>query len=310
LPKGLKNFPEFYKMAQNKPGLAQDTLIITNRHKEPTTALRDMAPGGTAWLCGGGPSLTPAMAALLSVRGVFSLAVNNVAGMAGYRPSAFVCSDPPCKFHHGLWLDPTVMKFIPMPKLNHGGGRNRLREKVGDKFIPLVRNGKEVTTNLSPNVWGFERRSWLTPDNSFFTENSAAWGNNKTGAVRTGQPRTVCTMLLAIRLLYHLGFRRIFLAGVDFRMQAGLAPNGNYSFGELRDDAAVKSNNEQYRIVNTWLCAMVGNNTFEKYGLSLYNVNPVSGLRAFPHVPFGKALETTLEGFPVEPFSLSEWYKK
>lgn len=278
----------------------QDNLLILDRFGKPTQSIRNMV-GPTAFLVCGGPSTKSLNLSLMNQRGIWSLAVNNMAG--SFWPNAFICADPPQKFHNGIWLDPTIMKFVPTPKMR--GGRSNLREKVGDEFLKIKSQVSDC-----PNIWGFERRSWLRPDESFFTEPSAAWGNHDAGVFQTGQPKTVCTMLLAIRVLYHLGARRIYLVGADFTMDPSANLRGNYAFGEARDEDAIKSNNQQYQVVNQWLVEFVKNGTFKKFGLELFNTNPYSHLRAFAHVPFEFAIRDALTGFPQQPFDLTDWYKK
>ena len=96
---------------------------------------------------------------------------------------------------------------------------NELVKKYGEKdFRPLLRpDGVQLATCDCPNTWGFSRRGWMSPDDTFFTESGAAWGNLNAGVERTGEDKTVCTMLLGLRILYHLGAREIYLIGVDFR---------------------------------------------------------------------------------------------
>lgn len=228
------------------------------------------------------------------------MAVNNMAGF--YRSQAFICADPPSKFHNGIWIDPAVMKFIPLPKLH--GNRGNLREKVGDEFKDLYIGEKRIKTPDCPNVWAYGRRSWLMPDESFFTEREAAWGNHNEGVARTGLKKSVCTMVLAIRVLYYLGARRIYLVGCDWRM----TPTAGYAFGQGRDSGAVNSNNNLYDTVGEWLCTLQENGTFKKYGLEIYNCNQFSGLRAFEHVPFDSAILDARKHYPSEPFDLDGWY--
>ncbi len=294
---------------RNKLPLAknwEDPLQIIDRTRQPTTSLRNMLAGGSAFLVVGGPSSKQLDLSKLKQRGIWTMAVNNMAG--SFWPNAFVCADPPSKFHHGIWLDPTVMKFVPLPKMS--GRRSHLREKIGDEFVPLKRDGKQIVVPDCPNVWAFGRRSWLQPDDTFFTEQEAAWGNHDSGKTRTGLEKTVCTMFLALRVLYYIGVRKIFLVGCDFRMSPTANLNENYSFGEIRDSAAIKTNNDQYNIAGQWLKTMQDNGTFAKFGLEIFNCFQYSALRAFPYVPFDLAIQETLMGFPKEPFSLNGWYEK
>jgi hypothetical protein len=201
------------------------------------------------------------------------------------------------------------MKFVPLPKLS--GRRGGLREKVGDDLQDLTRDGNRVHVRDCPNVWGFSRRSWLKTDETFFTTQDAAWGNHDKGVRETGLEKTVMTMLLAIRILYYLGSRRIYLVGVDFEMKPGVGLGDNYAFGEAREPGAVSTNNGQYRVANDWLVALATNGTFSKFGLKIFNCNQYSGLRAFPYVPFDFALNhDVLKQYPPQPWDLTGWYEK
>lgn len=286
----------------------QDQLRVLDRHRNATHALRDMLAGGDAFIVCGGPSAKNLPLEQLNQRGCWSMAVNNKAAWAQFKPNAFICADPPLKFHNGIWMDPSIMKFVPIPKLSRKLGS--LRIKVGDGFFPLTDDeGGVITTMDVPNVWAYSRRSWLRPDDSFFLEPEAAWGNHNYGVELTGLQKTVMTLLLAMRVVYYLGARRIFLVGVDFFMDPKARPEDNYSFGEHRDFEAIRTNNGQFRIVNDWLCKMISDGVFDKFGLKTYNCNETSGLRAFAHAPFEAAVQEARKHISCsEPFDCKGWY--
>jgi hypothetical protein len=286
-------------------GTMVDKLLVTDRLRQPTDSLRDLLAGVPTFLVGGGPSMKTLDLSQLSRRGVWSMGINNVAGHV--RTNAFVCSDPPSKFHDGIWLDPSILKFVPIPKLSPKRGRSHLRTKRDGMFSQLIREGRQWLSSDCPNVWGFERRSWWAFDDTFFTEESAAWGNGgKVGTKKTGNPTVFNTLLLGMRLLYYLGSRRIFLVGVDFKM----TDTSGYAFNQGRTREAVESNNAQYRNVNDGLDKMAKAGVFERAGLEIFNCNPMSSLRAFPYVEFNAAVANALKGFPAEPLDLSGWYEK
>ena len=278
-----------------------DPLRVTDRTgKQDITCLRNFLNGGAAFLVCGGPSVKLIDKELLRQRGVFSLGVNNV---VGHVPcSAFICSDPPSKFHSGIFFDPKIMKFLPTPKLKKSRGKLRIK-KNDTEFVE-----SQFITADCPNVWGFERRSWLSCDHTWFTENSAAWGNHNEGVERTGEEKTVNTMFLGLRMLQYLGAKKIFLLGVDFFMDPAVGLNDNYCFGEKRDDGAIRSNNRQYGIAADWLTRL--RPVFEKFGFKTYNCNQHSSLRAFDYVPFDVAVDVCRGKVPREPFDLNGWYEK
>jgi hypothetical protein len=280
-----------------------DPLVVLDRNREHTTALRNLLAGRDSFLVGGGPSTKQLDMPLLKQRGIWTMAINNMAG--SFHANSFVCSDPPSKFHDGIWLDPTIMKFVPVPKLCHKG-RGHIRTKLPNGEFNMRQVGERIMCTVDcPNTWGFGRKSWWSYDDTFFTDDHAAWGNGGPGSLRTGNPKTFNTLLLGIRLLYYLGSRRIFLVGVDFNMGAG-----GYSFDQGRTQAAIENNNSQYSVTNAGLCEMVSAGVFNRFGLQIFNCNQNSGLRAFPYAPFVSAVRGALKDFPPTPLDLAGWYEK
>lgn len=259
-----------------------------------------------AFLVCGGPSLNAMPLEKLRERGIYSLGVNNAAGHAPC--SAMVYSDPPMKFHHGIHLDPKMMKFVPLPKLADKSGRNMIRAKLPDgTFQTTVLRARDC-----PGTVGFERSTEFEPE-QFFTSTGAMWGNGKTAAENNGRERTYCTMLIGIRLLHYLGFRRVYLLGVDFGMAydpgkftAGV--HDNYAFAQARPEDACRSNNEQYRVANLMLKEL--RPICDRIGFQVFNCNRQSRCTAFDHVPFDQAFRDCKGGVPDEPFDLSGWYEK
>lgn len=282
----------------------QDPLDVIDRTRKRTSAKRDQLAGASVFLACSGPSSNDLPLEELNGRGIWTMAVNNMAGHARFRPQAFVCSDPPSKFSHSIWLDPGIEKWVPTPKMS--GSRSKLKKKVGDgKFEPLDR-----TVLDCPNVWGFRRNPWLTPDDQFFLDKGAGWGNQNKGVEKTKQPKTVCTMLLPLRILRYLGARKIFLIGADFRMAADYGYSFEQAIEHKRpkdEKTAPKWDNAQYSVVNGWLCQMQKNGVFGRFGLEIYNCFQHSSLRAFPHVPFSDAI-IECRGQVEERPDLAQWY--
>ena len=273
-----------------------DPLIVLDRNRVQTHSLHNLLAGRSVFLLGGGPSVNALPLDNMNRRGVWTMAVNNAAGHPLIRPQAFVCSDPPKKFSHSIWNDPAIVKFVPSPKMH--GRRARLRRKQGGVFVDY-----SATVPQMPNVWAFQRHSWLYPDDRFFNSDGACWGNHKEGAETTKEPKVVCTLLLGLRLLHYMGAKSVFLLGVDFWMGNGYG----YSFDQNRDEDAVNSNNSHFVVVNKWLTTMQNEGVFQRAGMSVYNCFETSGLRAFPYVDFATALEVVCEGVEKTP-DLTGWY--
>lgn len=279
--------------------MAEGAFRITDSDYADVNFSRLLQYTQVGFLMCGGPSLkkTP-LITRLNGRGYFTMAVNNAAAFDWIKPNAFVCSDPPKKFQSSIWYDPSIMKFVPMQKLPRHKGV--IRQKIKGEFYV-----DDVSVCHMPNVWGFSRRTWLMPDDSFF-KHEASWGVLNRGLKQSpGQPKTACTMLLGLRLLYEMGARTIYLVGADFNMTSE-----GYAFPQERTEDAVRSNNVQYHIVNDWLCKMSEDGVFHRAGLEVFNCNPDSGLQAFPHRDLEESLQDALTYMPAEPFDTEGWYEK
>ena len=272
-----------------------DPLIMFTRHKEPAT-LKDMWRNTAGFLVCGGPSLKQLDLEPLRERGIVSLAVNNVAGWAPVRAMTF--SDPAEKFHHGIFLDPAMMKFVPTPKL-----KEHIRVKMPDgSFKP-----SNLRVRDCPNVWAYKRDCFWTPE-SFLDQDGATWGNNNKGVAKTGREKLLFTFFLGLRLLHYFGVRRVYLLGVDFGMDPRAGDHENYAFGEERWKGACASNNNSYRTANKWCHEMRPH--LDATGWQIYNCNAHSKLTAFEHVPYETALTDCRGHTPAEPFDLVGWYRK
>lgn len=267
-------------------------LNVTDRNGD-RVSLENHWNDTAAFLVCGGPSYRSNAYERLADRGVLSLGVNNVAG--DVPCSAFVCSDPPRKFHHGIWLDGKILKFIPETKRR--GYRAKLRAKVDGEFRTLT-----ARTTDCPSVYYFQRDLAFEPS-TFFTSGGAFWGVNDSGVNATHRPKILFTFFLGLRLLHYLGVRRIYLLGVDFWM----APDSGYGFAQRRDAGAIASNNKTYRVATEMIRELKPH--MERAGLECFNCNQVSRLDVFGWVPFERALQDCRNGVPAEPFDLKDWYQ-
>jgi len=294
------------KLTKEDEKYSIDPLEVIDRRRGRTDALRGLLGGRSVFLACSGPCANLLPLEQLNRRGIWTMSVNNMAGHSQFRPQAFVCSDPPLKFSHSIWLDPQIMKFVPTPKLN--GSRAALKKKVGPgKFEQM---GLRVSD--CPNVWGFRRESWLTPDDEFFISSGACWGNQNAGVKRTGLQKVVNTMFLAMRLVHYLGAYRVFLIGCDFRMGSDYGYAFPQAIEHKRPEAKNKWerwDNSQYAVANEWLCQMQRDGVFQRFGIEFYNCFQGSSLRAFPYVPFEQAI-VECQGDVEDKPDLSEWYEK
>ena len=233
----------------------------------------------------GGPSINLLPFNKLADRGVVSLAINNVAGHVPV--TAWTFSDPQEKFHHGLFLDPKIITFAPIPKLT-----KKIRIKDGNNFIW----SENIRVMDCPNTFGYDRKTLLFPDR-FLSEKWAMWGY---GGKQEEPKPFIClaTVLLGLRLLCYLGLRRIYLLGVDFSRQM----DAQYAFNQRANPS-----NSRYTHENMMLKSV--RPILESVGIEVYNCNPESKCDAFDFKSFDDAYNDC-RGRISEPFDLSGWYEK
>jgi hypothetical protein len=92
-------------------------------------------------------------------------------------------------------------------------------------------------------------------------------------------------MLPALRILFLLGFRKVYLMGADFTMTEDYA----YHFDERREKGAVKCNMNTYKKMRDEYFPSLQEH-FKEEGFNVYNCNPDSGLKCFEHVNYNDAI--------------------
>jgi hypothetical protein len=215
----------------------------------------------TLFLCCNGPSLAGVDLASLRIPGALIMGLNN--GGHIIRPDLWTCVDHPSRFMRSIWDDPAILKFVPDGHLQS----SLLDEATDAASDRLVRHCPGIVTY--PTGRSFRPAVWLD-------EPRITYGK---GGER------FCVMLAALKIAWCLGFRRVYLLGVDWEYRA----EEPYFFDEDRT--------EQHAAQNTSLFATVGRYLdqlqpwFERAGFEVYNCTPNSGLRAFDFRPLPRALE-------------------
>lgn len=236
--------------------------------------LGDMYRGRAAFLICGGPSLTTHNLSLLLERGILTMAVNNAATIV--RPHLWCSVDDPGNFSDAIWADPAILKFVP---LCHMEKPFRQRNANGELIPSLEKVGD------MPAVFGYRRNEAFVPE-QFLQEDTFNWGNHGKRVDSLGCKGSRSVMFVAIRMLYYLGVRQIFLIGCDFRMQEG---RQNYAFEQDRSRSSIRGNNSSYAIMNQRFTALLPH--FAEAGLQIANCTPDSGLKVFPYSPYEQAIE-------------------
>ncbi len=235
------------------------------------TSLFDLLPKQAAFLIASGPSLNSLDLTILANRGVLTMGVNN--SPKKFRPSLWTCVDSPAHFLQSIWKDPTIMKF--------------LRDE--NEKSPIFDNDLWCESSAlacdCPNTFVYRSNTSFEAE-TFLTEDSVNWGNSS----EEGGGRSV--LLAALKILYYLGVRTVYLLGVDFSMSS----DSTYCFSQARNQSSIESNNQTYRILNTRFRQLLP--YFEAAGFHVWNCNPASRLEVFPFLSFDDAIEDALRDMP------------
>jgi hypothetical protein len=245
--------------------------------------LSDIYRGCSVFFLGAGPSLRESDLSVLRARGMLTCAVNNAAAV--FRPQLWVSVDDPCNFVDVIWRDPGILKFVPC---EHFERSIIVRDR--DRTLHV---SSERVANM-PAVFGFHLNTSFQPEKWLF-EDTINWGNDACTPDLDGNTGGRSVMFVALRLLFYLGVRRVYLLGCDFRMTF---EGPNYAFEQARSRAAVHNNNCTYRILNRRFQHLKP--YFEAAGFEVFNCTAVSHLAAFPYRSLDDALTEATASVPQE----------
>jgi hypothetical protein len=243
--------------------------------------LGDMYRGRAAFLLCGGPSLASHDLAQLDQRGILTCAVNNTAAV--YRPHLWVSVDDPGNFVDAIWRDAGILKFVPLCHME----KHFIVRNERDELVP----SEELVGDM-PAVFGY-RRNESFREAQWLYEDTFNWGNHSKHLDSDGNKGSRSVMYVAIRLLFYLGIRRLYLLGCDFRMDHD---KQNYAFDQDRSRSSVRGNNDSYRILNDRLARLKPH--FDREGFAIFNCTPNSGLTVFPHLAFEDAVADATADIP------------
>lgn len=233
-----------------------------------------MYRGASAFLIGGGPSFASVDKNLLRRAGVWTMTLNN--SVKSFRGNASCIVDDPSRFMASLWLDPMITKFVPA---------TLFEKPLWDGRVIIDKNKKEehrwqplsLRVGDCPNVIGY-RRNEKFHAKRYLYEDTINWGNHK----EWGGGRSV--LLASLRILFLLGFRKVFLFGVDFEM----TDNKRYHFEEGRTESAVKGNMSTYSKMLKWFHDLRPH--FDAENFIVKNCNQSSKLDAFDFISVEDAI--------------------
>ena len=208
-----------------------------------------------------------------------------------HRPTLWTCVDDPGRFIDTGWKDPGVLKFVPVC---HWGRRLRIQAVDG-----TMRDSAYRVAQM-PSVLFFRRSNHFDHER-FLTGDAVPWGNDPKSTDSLGIKGKRSVMLVALRLLHHLGFRTVYLLGCDFRMAA----DHKYAFDETREAAAIKHNNVLYDSLSRRFEALLPH--FEKHRFRVVNCSPGSGLGVFERMSYEDAVAAASAECS-KPINTQGWY--
>lgn len=233
--------------------------------------------GASAFLICGGPSFGNLDHNLL--KHCWTMGLNN--SVKSYRPDAWCCVDQSARFLRSIWMDPKIMKFVPFDHTE-----DNLWDSTVEGWGPLRKNNNKkdiIKVRECPNITYYRRNEKFEPSR-FLWEYTVNWGDHsKWGGGRS-------CMLAAMKILFILGFRSVYLLGCDLQMDE----SHKYHFEENRDKGAQKGNMSTYKkMIELYFPQLKPH--FDKVGFKVYNCNPDSRLKVFPYVPFEEAVRRATE---------------
>jgi hypothetical protein len=212
-----------------------------------------------AFLIGRGWSATPEKRRAVRDSGIAVMAVNDYPA-DGPKPDYWCSGDPASYFGNRIWNDIDVVKFacletisVPRPREDAYHDKLTSRDAPNVQYFHEVNNETEIESWLHlPYIpWGTSIWGPKVPS-QFYTE----------GAARS-------SMLIGMRLLWHLGFREVFLLGCDCTPHHHPYPRYwdtmFHLIGQLRP-------------------------VFDRWGFVVHQTNPASHLRCFRFTSFEEAI--------------------
>lgn len=213
-----------------------------------------------AFLVGRGWSRTPEKLQAIADAGIPWMAINEYP-LDGPKPQFWCSGDPPVYFNEQMWEDPDIAKFCGMNTIDSPLSRP-------DAYHPLVKSVE------MPNVHYFHAVQNSTEPESWLHTPWLNWGTSVCSQTvpQFHKASARSSMLIGLRLLWHLGFREVYLLGCD------CTPH-HHDFKYYYE--TIFHHVEQIKP------------TFDRFHYSVHQTNFASHLRVFDFVKFGEALKQT-----------------
>lgn len=236
--------------------------------------LADIYRGCSAFLCLGGPSFRDIDKDKLRTPGFVTMGVNNI--VSEFIPDLWVTGDAPFRFMESIFKNPRIMKFIP---------HHYAEKSIYD--TERERNHSKLVAGDCPNMCFFKRTDKFVPKH-FLTQSYCAWMNSN------NEEGKKSTLYLALKILFLLGIRDVYLLGCDFAMDK----EDPYAFDMKANDKYIKKNNKLYEVMCEDLKMLKPH--FQQYGFNVWNCNPESNLKVFDFINFNDAITKATKHMPVD----------
>ena len=216
-----------------------------------------------AFLVGRGWSASLERRKALQESGIPWMAVNDYPENDWCKPRYFCTGDPAIYFGERVWADQSIMKFGSMmfhetdrPRIDAYHAKHRMMDSPNVHFFHHTLNEIEFESWL--------HMPWISWGTSIFGPRIPKQFYEH-GAARS-------SMLIGLRLLWHLGYREVYLLGCDCVPHEHAAPEYWNTIFHLMEQ--VKP-------------------TFDRYHYHVMQTNPDSHLRTFEFADFDDALEVS-----------------
>ncbi len=234
-------------------------------------SIKNLYKNQTCFLVLSGPSLNKIDLEKLKQPGIVTFGVNN--SPKAFRSNLWTSGDSVKNFMISIYRDPRIKKFVSYAK----------REST--LFDNIAWKESHLRVCDCPNVVYYKLNNKFDPE-TYLNLDSVSWGR----ARGDGGCRSV--MLAAVRIIYSLGFKKVFLIGADFSM----SPENKYAFDQDRTAGSMHNNNNAYKKLNERFDSL--RSIFEKAGFYVFNSTFDSGLKSFDYVPYESAVKIALKDFP------------
>jgi len=213
---------------------------------------------GSCFLVGGAPQIEcENQWQLLEKAGVVSMAMNNVA--LKFKPTFWIGADKPSNYSKSILYDPSFLHFAYL---------SRCSELIDDK----------KWWNFPATFFMAGREKEIKNDTFFKPVKYFVWWKN--------------VFMVAIHVLYYLGFRTVYTVGCKFEIYNG----SQYSYGNNLTKEQVDYNRKTYRMVLGQLNGIVP--YFKEAGFSLINCTMNSVLSGISFMNFEDAIKEELNKIP------------